>query len=64
VRKQQNNTVFYILMILAMLGWGASWVNVKILSDYITYEELIFYRYLITTITMIPVMIYLKLSYF
>jgi drug/metabolite transporter (DMT)-like permease len=62
MQKQQNNTFFYILMILAMLSWGASWVNVKILGDYITYNELIFYRYIITTVTMLPIVFYMKLS--
>ena len=50
-------------MTLAMLGWGGSWVNVKILGNYISYDELIFYRYVITTVTMIPVMFYMKLSF-
>jgi len=63
MKSTQNNTIFYILMVLAMLGWGASWVNVKILGTYINYDELIFYRYMITTITMIPVLYYMKLSF-
>lgn len=63
MQKQQNNTIFYILMTLAMLSWGASWVNVKVLSNYISYEELIFYRYFLTTITLAPIIIYLKLSF-
>ena len=63
MKTKQNNTIFYILMILAMLGWGGSWVNVKILGTYINYSELIFYRYVITTITMIPVLYYMKLSF-
>ena len=63
MKDQQNNTIFYILMVLAMLGWGGSWVNVKILGDYINYSELIFYRYVITTATMLPVLLYMKLSF-
>jgi len=63
MKTNQNNTIFYILMVLAMLGWGASWVNVKVLGNYINYDELIFYRYMITTITMIPVLYYMKLSF-
>jgi len=63
MNTNKNNTIFYILMTFAMLGWGASWVNVKILGNYINYDELIFYRYVITTLTMIPVLIYMKLSF-
>ena len=36
----KNN--FYILMVFAMVFWGASWVNVKILSAYINEYELVF----------------------
>ncbi|MEA1915740.1 MAG: DMT family transporter, partial [Campylobacterota bacterium] len=50
-------------MFLAMTAWGASWVNVKILGKYITADELIFYRYVITSITMIPVLLYFKFSF-
>ena len=60
-----NNTklLFYILLIVSMTFWGASWVIAKVLSDYITAQELIFYRYSITTITLIPIIMYMKLSF-
>lgn len=60
---KESSFVFYILMALAMTSWGSSWVSAKVLSDYITAEELIFYRYLITSVTMIPVLIYFKESF-
>ncbi|MEA2019402.1 MAG: DMT family transporter [Campylobacterota bacterium] len=60
---QKSNYIFYFMMIIAMTAWGASWVIAKVLSDYITAEELIFYRYLISTITLVPVLIYLKQSF-
>ncbi len=44
-------------MFLAMAGWGASWVNAKVLSSYINEYELVFFRNLITSITLIPVLI-------
>jgi drug/metabolite transporter (DMT)-like permease len=50
-------------MIVAMTSWGASWVAAKILSDYITAQELIFYRYAVTVITLAPVLIYMKKSF-
>jgi len=55
-------TVFYILMVLAMVAWGASWVNAKVLSSYITASELIVYRYTLTIISFIPILLYLKKS--
>jgi len=63
MNKTNNNLIFYIFMILAMIAWGSSWVNAKVLSDYITAQELIFYRYLVTTVTLIPVLLYLKQSF-
>lgn len=49
-------------MVFAMTAWGASWVNAKVLSDYITAQELIFYRYFVTTITLFPLLIILRKS--
>jgi drug/metabolite transporter (DMT)-like permease len=62
MKKKSIPIYFYILMVFSMLFWGASWVNVKVLGTYISYEEVIFYRYIITTITLIPVLIYFKYS--
>ncbi len=50
-------------MVIAMTSWGASWVAAKILSNYITAQELIFYRYFITTVTLAPVLVYMKKSF-
>jgi len=61
--EQISKNKFYILMFFAMIGWGASWVNVKILSSYIDEFEMIFFRFFITAITMIPIILYLKKSF-
>ncbi len=45
-------------MFLAMAGWGASWVNAKVLSAYINEYELIFFRNIFTLITLGPVLIF------
>mgnify|MGYP000712365044 CR=1 FL=1 len=59
-----NKNLFYILLVFAMLGWGGSWVNVKILSNYINEYEMIYLRFFITAMTMIPIIMYLKKSLF
>jgi drug/metabolite transporter (DMT)-like permease len=46
-----------------MIGWGASWVHVKYLSGYLTIHEIIFYRYLLTALSMVPVILWLGLSW-
>jgi len=58
--EEQNKKLFYILMFIAMIGWGASWVHAKVLSNYINEYELIFLRNFFTIITMIPVLIISK----
>lgn len=50
-------------MVFAMIFWGASWVNVKVLSSYINEYELVFLRMGISFLSMIPIIIYMKLSF-
>ena len=63
MKENINKNIFYILMILAMMFWGSSWVSAKVLSEYITASELIFYRYLVATVTLFPILIYMKKSF-
>ncbi|WP_457606428.1 DMT family transporter [Nitratifractor sp.] len=53
--------LFYGLMVLAMLGWGASWVHVKYLSGFLSIHEIIFWRYLLTALSMLPILYFLGL---
>jgi len=61
--KKTNKNTFYFLLFLAMIAWGASWVNVKVLSSYINEFEMVFFRFVITAITMIPIIIFLRKSF-
>jgi drug/metabolite transporter (DMT)-like permease len=58
--EQKNKNIFYILLFFAMAAWGGSWVNAKVLSNYINEYELIFFRNIFTLITLAPVLIYMK----
>lgn len=58
-----NKNFFYILMILAMIFWGISWINVKVLTNYINEYEVVFLRVGISLLSMIPILFYLKLSF-
>lgn len=61
---QTNKNIFYFLMFLAMAGWGASWVNAKVLSSYINEYELILFRNLFTIITLAPFLYIIKKSFY
>lgn len=58
-----TNSRLYLWMVLAMAFWGASWPIANVLSAYITEHEFITYRYVLTTITMVPVLLWMKLSF-
>ena len=57
--KTPNNQLFYLLMFLAMIGWGMSWVSVKILGHYIDEYAMILLRFGITAASLVPI-IYLR----
>lgn len=62
VKEEKSLGLFYALMVLAMIGWGASWVHVKYLAEHLSIHEIIFYRYGLTTVSMFPVLWAMKLS--
>jgi len=59
----KSDKLFSFLMVLAMLAWAGSFVSAKYLAVYINEHELVTYRYLITTLTTLPVLMYLNISY-
>jgi len=52
-----------LLMIIAMFLWASSFVSAKVLAIYINEHELVTYRYLITTITMFPILFFLNITF-
>lgn len=61
--SETNKNIFYFLLFLAMICWGASWVNIKVLSNYLNEFETMFFRFFITAITMVPIIVFLKKSF-
>ena len=55
--SQTNKNIFYFMMLLAMAGWGASWVNAKVLSAYIDEYQMMFLLNFFTIITLAPILI-------
>jgi len=58
-----HKNFFFFLLFFAMVAWGGSWVNVKILGHYVSAFEMIFLRFGITAITMVPIIVWLKHSF-
>ena len=46
----------YLLIILSMITWGIAWANAKVVSEYIDVELLIFFRFIFSTLTFIPIL--------
>jgi len=58
-----NKTIFYIFMTLAMVAWGETWVSAKILGEYLSANELIFWRFFFTTLGMLFVLAFFKIGF-
>jgi len=52
----------FFLMFFAMMGWGLTWINSKVLNFYISPFEMIFWRFLFTSVGLLPIIFYKKLS--
>jgi drug/metabolite transporter (DMT)-like permease len=61
--QKTDKNIFYILMLVAMLGWGASWVNVKFIGRYVDEYEMMFLRFGFTSLTLLPLLYFFKKSF-
>jgi drug/metabolite transporter (DMT)-like permease len=50
-------------MTLAMVAWGETWVSAKILGNYLSANELIFWRFFFTTLGMFGVLYIFKIGF-
>ncbi len=60
---EKHKNLIYILLFFGMIGWGASWVNAKVLSHYINAYDMILFRFGITAVSMVPIILILKKSF-
>ena len=60
--KNENRHYTYLLT-LAMLFWGAGWSALKILTQALPMDVIIFWRFLIMTVAFIPVLYYFKIPF-
>ena len=50
----------YILLSLAMISWAIAWTNAKIVGEYLSFYNLIFFRFLLGFISLLPFLLYNK----
>lgn len=60
---KSKNGMLIVMMLLAMTAWGGSWTSAKILAGIAQPEVLAFWRFLITSVTFIPIMLMMKKSF-
>lgn len=51
---------FVVLMIVAMAAWGASWTSAKVIAGMAAAEVLVFWRFFMTFISFIPIILWSK----
>tara|TARA_B100000945_G_scaffold294829_1_gene271856 strand:+ start:321 stop:1187 length:867 start_codon:yes stop_codon:yes gene_type:complete len=51
---EASNKSINLLMLFAMLTWGMAWSSAKIINQFLGYDELVFLRFLVSLIIMIP----------
>ena len=59
-----KNLRLKILMVLAMLSWGLSWTNAKLLGQYSDAPLIMVWRFFFASISIIPVLIISKISFY
>jgi len=58
--RSSRETRLILLLVLAMVTWGLSWTNAKVLGTYAPAVVLVFWRFLFATLTMVPVLVFSK----
>jgi len=56
-----NNRFMFFLMFLAMITWGIAWTSAKIVNEYLEYNNLVFLRFFVGFLCMIPFLYHKKL---
>lgn len=59
-----HKNLLYFLLFIGMIAWGGAWVNTKIVSHYVNAYDVIFIRYGIAALSMIPLLLVLKKSFY
>ncbi|ADG93238.1 protein of unknown function DUF6 transmembrane [Arcobacter nitrofigilis DSM 7299] len=62
IGKEENNSKYYIALFVAMVSWGIAWTASKSATIHSNPEIAAFWRYAISLVSIIPIMLYMKIS--
>ncbi|MDD5358800.1 MAG: DMT family transporter [Sulfurovaceae bacterium] len=62
MEKSENTYKYFIAMIIAMLLWGVAWTSGKVAAEHANAPVAAFWRYAISLLSLIPVIIYFQTS--
>ncbi|HTF82839.1 MAG TPA: DMT family transporter [Cytophagales bacterium] len=57
---KQSTTPLYVVIVLSMFVWGVTWPSGKILSQYGATADIVFIRYIIVVLSLIPLLVLLR----
>ncbi|RXJ86521.1 DMT family transporter [Arcobacter sp. CECT 8985] len=63
MRKEENKTKYIIAMFISMIFWGIAWTSGKVTMQHTVPQVAAFWRYAISFISIIPVVLYMKVSF-
>jgi drug/metabolite transporter (DMT)-like permease len=58
--NQPNRITLIILILMSMTAWGGSWTSAKVITNLSAPEVLTLWRFLITVISFIPILVWMK----
>jgi drug/metabolite transporter (DMT)-like permease len=59
----QSEKTMSLLMVLAMFTWALAAIAAKVLSNYISENEIVVYRYFLAAASMVPIILFMGLSF-
>lgn len=59
----QSEKAMSLLMVLAMFTWALAAIAAKVLSNYISENEIVVYRYFLATASTVPILLFMGLSF-
>ena len=58
-----SDRLFTLLLVLAMVGWGGTWTSAKLIAGSTSLELVVFWRFALTTLSLLPVMLAARESF-